>query len=147
MKEETMNPNGNIVNNFYGNVGYIYNGDVTYNGSVNYSNDNKEQKQEQEEVVSIDKLVESTGQVRQYFWGDSSWAVIFCVCRDCFNYADNMSQFEREFHCQEGLLSNTFRNNTYMRLPIDKWEQNGAKERVLRLVDAYKKAVKELPEK
>ena len=58
-----------------------------------------------------------------------------------------MSKFEREFHCPDGLLSNTFRNNTYMRLSIDKWEQNGVKERVLRLVDAYKKAVKKLPEK
>lgn len=116
-------------------------------GTINYNDYGcQEQKPEQEEVFSVDKLVESTGQVRQYFWGDSSWAVIFCVCRDCFNYADNMSKFEREFHCPDGLLSNTFRNNTYMRLSIDKWEQNGVKERVLRLVEAYKKAVKKIPE-
>ena len=30
-----------------------------------------------------------------------------------------------------------FRNNSYMRLHVDKWKENGAKERVLRLVDAY----------
>ena len=81
--------------------------------------------------------------VRQYFWKDSALAVIFCTCRDCYGYVNNMSQFEREFHCQEGLLSNTFRNNPYMRLHVDKWEQNGAKQRVLRLVEAYKKAVEE----
>jgi hypothetical protein len=52
-----------------------------------------------------------------------------------------MSQFERDFQCQEGLLSNTFRNNSYMRLHVDKWKENGAKERVLRLVDAYENAV------
>jgi len=42
---------------------------------------------------------------------------------------------------QEGLLSNTFRNNPYMRLHVDKWKENGAKERVLRLTDAYENAV------
>jgi hypothetical protein len=28
-----------------------------------------------------------------------------------------------------------------VRLPVSRWEQQGAKERVLRLVEAYKKAV------
>lgn len=89
----------------------------------------------------VPTLVTSVGKVRDYFWGDSSMAVIFCVCRDCYDYVDNMSQFERDFICQPGLLSNTFRNNPYMRLPVSRWEQQGAKERVLRLVEAYKKAV------
>ena len=52
-----------------------------------------------------------------------------------------MSQFERDFQCSEGLLSNAFRNNPYMRLNVSKWEQNGVKARVMRLVDAYKEAV------
>ena len=52
-------------------------------------------------------------------------------------------QFERDFQCQEGLLSNTFRNNTYMRMSVDKWEKMGVKARVLRLVEAYKNAVEE----
>lgn len=91
----------------------------------------------------VQMLVECVAQVREYFWRDSSMAVIFCVCRDCYDYANNMSQFERDFHCQEGLLSNTLRNNPYMRLPVSKWEQNGVKDRVLRLVEAYKNAVEE----
>ena len=90
-----------------------------------------------------EELLQGIDKVRAFFWGDSSMAVIFCVCRDCFGYANNMSQFEREFHCKEGLISNTFRNNPYMHLPVDKWRQNGAKERVLRLVEAYRKAVEE----
>ncbi len=80
-------------------------------------------------------------QVREYFWSESAMTVIFCVCRDCFSYPDNMSQFEREFECQEGLLSSTFRNNRYMRLHIDKWKQSGAKSRVLTLVDVYRRTV------
>ena len=102
-----------------------------------YGNNGREQGIE----VALAVLVASMESVRKYFWGDSSMAVIFCVCRDRYCYADNMSQFERDFQCQEGLLSNTFRNNPYMRLAIDKWKENGAKERVLRLVEAYENAV------
>ena len=86
-------------------------------------------------------LVACVERVREYFWGDSAMAVVFCTSRDCYGYANNMAQFERDFHCQEGLLSNTFRNNPYMRLHIDKWKENGAKERVLRLAEAYENAV------
>ena len=93
--------------------------------------------------VPVLMLVTSVAKVRKLFWSDSSMTVIFCVCRDYYDYANNMSQFERDFHCQEGLLSNTFRNNPYMRLPVDKWEQNGAKTRVLRLVEAYHKVVEQ----
>lgn len=100
---------------------------------------------EQQKAQEVDLSVMQAGvdKVRQYFWSDSAMAVIFCVCRDCYGYVDNMSQFEREFNCKEGLVSSTFRNNPYMRLHIDKWAQNGAKQRVLHLADEYQKAVKE----
>lgn len=91
--------------------------------------------------VALPVLVACVERVREYFWKPSAMAVIFCVCRDRYGYADNMSQFERDFQCTEGLLSNTFRNNPYMRLHVDKWKENGAKERVLRLVEAYENAV------
>ena len=94
--------------------------------------------------VALPVLVASVERVREYFWKPSAMAVIFCVCRDRYRYVDNMSQFERDFNCQEGLLSNTFRNNPYMRLHVDKWKENGAKDRVLRLVEAYEQAVQKL---
>ena len=95
------------------------------------------------EGIEVDTpvLVACVDNVLDYFWKPSAMAVIFCVCRDRYRYADNMSQFERDFQCPEGLLSNTFRNNPYMRLHIDKWKENGAKDRVLRLVEAYENAV------
>lgn len=96
---------------------------------------------EGETMYEVQTLVECVGAVRHLFWGDSSMAVIFGVCRDCFHYADNMSQFERDFGCSEGLISNTMRHNPYMRLAVDKWEHQGAKKRVLRLVEEYQKAV------
>lgn len=116
-----------------------FNAPVTFDGKTDFSDLGKQQQQEQQPDVQT--LAACVDGVREYFWRDSSLAVIFCVCRDNYGYADNMSQFERDFHCQEGLLSNTFRNNPYMRLHVDKWAQQGAKERVLRLVEAYKNAV------
>lgn len=101
-------------------------------------------RQKDQQPPEVSALATCADSVREYFWSDSALAVIFCTCRDCYGYANNMSQFERDFHCQEGLLSNTFRNNPYMRLHVDKWAQNGAKQRVLRLVEAYKNAVEKL---
>ena len=98
---------------------------------------------QQQKQYALTELTSGVDKVRRFFWSESAMAFIFCVCRDCFNYVNNMSQFEREFNCREGLVSNTFRNNPYMYMPIDKWAENGAKERVLRLVDAYKTAIKE----
>ena len=110
-------------------------------GEVHVGDNGKAVVAESETKYEVKMLVESVDAVRYLFWGDSSMAVIFAVCRDCFKYADNMSQFERDFGCSEGLISNTMRNNPYMRLAVDKWEQQGAKQRVLRLADEYKKAV------
>ena len=133
----TLTINKMQVTNFnnYGTYNEVEAGATQINNY--YDNNGRQQGLE----VALPVLVACVESVREYFWKDSAMAVIFCVCRDRYNYADNMSQFERDFQCQEGLLSNTFRNNPYMRLHVDKWKDNGAKERVLRLVEAYENAV------
>ena len=109
-------------------------------------------KEENKQDIAPDVLSRAISEVQPFFWGISSYAVVFCVCRDCFNYPDNMSQFERElanlsyqvgfkFLCSEGTISNTLKANPYMKLPVDKWEVNGAKERALILRDEFMKAV------
>ena len=134
-------------------MGVTFNGTVTFNGPMFDIHDNehvtivndrqRREGKEKNSALTTELLLACVAQVREYFWSESSMAVIFCVCRDNYGYANNMSQFEREFDCQEGLLSNTFRNNPYMRLPVEKWKRNDVKERVLKLVEAYKKAVEE----
>ena len=142
----------NVVNNFEaGSNCQVFNGNIrgcvfampgaTVNQHVpEPQTPDAPQDDEQPDVATLATCVDS---VRQYFWGDSALAEIFCTCRDCYGYANNMRQFERDFHCQEGLLSNTFRNNPYMRLHVDKWAQQGAKQRVLQLMEAYKNAVED----
>ena len=109
-------------------------------------------KEEEKKDLAPAVLSRAISEVQPFFWGISSYAVVFCVCRDCFNYPDNMSQFERElaslsyqvglkFLCSEGTISNTLKANPYMKLPVDKWEANGAKGRVLMLRDEFVKAV------
>ena len=79
-------------------------------------------------------------------------AVLFCVCRDCYDFPDNMSQFERvivslpftrelSYICNEGTISNALNASPYMKLHIDKWATNGAKERVLALRDKFINAI------
>ena len=118
------------------NVEHLYQADILKQLGIEL-----QVKQKADEQPEVSTLVACVDSVREYFWGDSALAVIFCTCRDNYGYADNMSQFERDFHCQEGLLSNAFRNNPYMRLHVNKWAQQGVKQRVLQLVEAYKNAV------
>ena len=111
-------------------------------GSITY-NDHRSPAREADAAKGVSK--EAMGRairaVQGLFWGQSSYAVVFCVCRDYYGYPDNMSLFEREFDCAPGTISGTFRNNDYMKLPVSRWRDNGAKERVLVLAEAYQKAV------
>ena len=133
-------------NNIYVQGSYV---DIHDNEVVNLSVDKGEVRLGQDATLlpaaaaeyPVAMLVECVDEVRPLFWGNSSMAVIFCVCRDCYHYADNMSQFERDFGCRENLLSTTFRDNPFMRVSSEKWPQMNVKQRVLTLVDAYKNAV------
>jgi len=121
-------------------------------GTMNVHAHEDSSKKENKQDIAPDVLSRAISEVQPFFWGISSYAVLFCVCRDCFNYPDNMSQFERDmaslsflvgpkYLCSEGTISNTLKANPYMKLPVDKWEANGAKERVLILRDEFVKAV------
>ena len=107
------------------------------------------QAEETKRNVTKEDLAGAVMACQKYFWASSSYAVLFCVCRDCFDYPDNMSMFEREimeidfserpdYTCSAGTVTSTVFNNPYMKLPIDRWKQNGAKERVLILADELK---------
>lgn len=147
-----------IVNNFAPGANYqVYNGNITgcifampgANVTQQVTNPAMPEDEEEKKKAEGQKLPAAdlatlracAAQVREYFWSESAMTVIFCVCRDCFGYPDNMSQFEREFECRENLLASTIYHNRYMRLHIDKWKQSGAKDRVLTLVDVYRRTV------
>ena len=87
-----------------------------------------------------------------HFWGNSSYAVLFCILRDFYGYPDNRTQYEKEmqalpyerkpsFECTTGVVSSTFSDNPFMKLPVESWERNGATSRVIHLVEKAKTAL------
>ena len=122
-------------------VGVTIHNFVMENNSTMVYNNNGNAEKVKTEPVSNDILARGITAVRGNCWGDSAIATIFCVCRDLYGYPDNQSQFERDFGWPEGVISNAFRHNPYMKLPIDNWRTNGAMARVLRLMDLYQNTI------
>ena len=109
---------------------------------------------EEECRLSRAVLTKAVNAVKKYFWGYSSNAVLYCVCRDCYHHSENMSKFERElmdldypggmtYMCKEGTIVNTITRNGYMKFHVDKWESMGVKSRVLKLRDEFKKTLED----
>ena len=128
-------------------------------GSEVFYNKGEVAKEKEPKItLTKDMLYQIVPQIQQYFRGSSSYAVLFCVGRDEFNYPDNMSQFEREmgdcpepeqldYLCPAGTLASAFYHNSYLKLPVKTWKDNGVKDKVLLLADHFRKAVKELNSK
>lgn len=114
---------------------------VMENNSTMVYNNYGESEKPKAEPVANEILARGITAVRGNFWGDSAIATIFCVCRDVYGYPDNKSQFERDFNCPQGVISNAFRSSPYMNLSIDKWRANGAMDRVLKLKDLFQNAI------
>lgn len=100
--------------------------------------DNKSDEGNKVDVEVLKKCVEK---VSWMFWDPCAITVVFCACFRCFGYENNMAQFERDFGCKEDLISRTLRNHPYMRLKLDDWKNNGAKDRELKLLQAFQDAV------
>ena len=78
-----------------------------------------------------------------YIWGNAAYTVAFCVCRDEYGWQDNASYFERQMEQQgiplpQGTINATMSRNPYMKLKTDKWDKNGAMERVLKLRNEFR---------
>ena len=92
--------------------------------------------------ISSEQMVIALKQCSAYIWGNSAYSIAFCVCRDAFNMGDNASQYERVL-CNQGIMLpagtiNTAMNrNQWMKYPIDRWEENGASGRALKLRNAF----------
>lgn len=79
---------------------------------------------------------------KAFIWGNAAYAVVFCVCRDLYHLANNASNFERllaeaGFEIPDGTTNNAMSRNPWMKLHIDRWEQQGVMERALKLRDNF----------
>lgn len=78
-------------------------------------------------------LARAVEAVQSYFWAQSSWAVVYCVCRDHLGMKDNMSEFEKlvqgltftknVYKCPTGTIQKAIANNDHMRYPLHRWPE------------------------
>ena len=99
-----------------------------------------------QESVSSELMVNALKQCRAYIWGNSAYAVAFCLCRDRYQWQDNGSYFEtlmeeQGMECPKGTIAATFYNNKYMKMHIDKWKNAQVPKRVMLLVNQLEMAV------
>ena len=82
------------------------------------------------------RLVKAVEACQPFFWAKSAWAVVFCVCRDCFGVADCVSAFEKRImglafshrvkEYTAGTIHRALCNNDYLKKPLGKWEEGRA---------------------
>ena len=85
----------------------------------------------------FEDVIKAAEACQSYFWAQSSWAVVYCVCRDHLKMEMSMSEFERRVAdyplspktrpCPEGTIRKAFSNNPDMNLPIRRWSEDRAK--------------------
>ena len=89
------------------------------------------------------RLAKAVEECQPYFWAKSAWAVVFCVCRDCFGVADNVSAFEKRVQglkfskvvkgCPSNTIHTTFGNHSYMKKHISKWDDGRERKLAVQL--------------
>ena len=121
---------------------------VSYNECMAILNRDKAEQQQQGDVFQ--RLAKAVSEGNLLFWASSSWAVVYCVARDCCGYEGSMKEFEQkamtmtlpttfEHVCTRGAVQRTISNHPYMRLHIDKWKENGASLREIVLKEFLRK--------
>ena len=96
--------------------------------------------------------------VQSLFWGQSSYAVVFCALRDHYKYGENATLFEDDidaiskiikldFPCPPNTIATSFYNNSYLKLPVSRWDARRVKARSFKLVQAVVNEVDSLLKK
>ena len=127
------------------------NGDVIEAGGVKNVTNNyygEAAAKPADEMPTDDKLAEAIEGCQAYFWANSAYAVLFCLLRDEYGMAGNMSQFEakveqlpyggkRSYTCPKGTIVNAFSNNPIYKQPVGKWKDK-ASTRIQKLLEEFR---------
>ena len=86
---------------------------------------------------SFEDIVRASEACQSYFWAQSSWAVVYCVCRDHLKMDISMNEFERQvaehplkpgtYPCPASTVRSTLKNNDYMHSPLHRWPEDRTK--------------------
>jgi hypothetical protein len=90
-----------------------------------------------EQVTSLNDVIKAAEACQANFWAQSSWAVVYCVCRDHLGMEMSMSEFERRVAdyplspktkpCREGTIRAAFSDNDYLHYSIHRWSEGRSK--------------------
>ena len=133
-------------------LGNIFHGSVTFNGPMFDIHDNahvviqnSRVEPEAETECSPEHLARAIESVQSFFWAQSAWAVVYCVCRDHLKMSDNMTEFERMVEtmplragvcsCPLGTVRKTVLRNDFMRYPIHRWPEGRASKLAQKLIE------------
>lgn len=93
-----------------------------------------------------DLLARAIENCQQFFWGNSAYAVVFCICRDVYKMTPNKTAFEemvenlqytkkRDHTCRAGTIANAFSDNPIYNEDIMKWDNFNPAKRIIKLRD------------
>ena len=82
----------------------------------------QEHTDEEKKEINSEQLARAIENCQKYFWGNSSYAVVFCIYRDDYKVKISQTDFEmvvenlpfkihRDYQCTTGTISNAFSNN------------------------------------
>lgn len=101
--------------------------------------------------LRIEDLARAVEATQSFFWAQSAWAVVYCVCRDHLGVTESMTDFERRVEtlpftkrvveCPAGTVQRTISNNEYMKYSIHRWGELDAKSRAILLAEKLVEAI------
>ena len=149
-EEEKIQLLSKFVNGGNTKIGQII---LDNHGTMNINNGEAKPMGDNLASTNIDSSMVSQALAKcgDYIWGNSAYAVPFCVCRDVYGWEDNASLFERKLELEgvelpPGTINTAINRNPYMKLPIFKWKDNGAKERVLKFKEEFERLMEDFSE-
>jgi len=100
--------------------------------------------------LSLQKLACAIENCQKYFWGNSSYGVVFCLCRDDYEVEPNKSAFENlagnlpytkklSYICTENTIANAFQNNPIFNENVNNWDSKNPMKRIIKLRDELRK--------
>lgn len=113
----------------------------------------KQQEAEPKKEIGSEELACAIENCQQYFWGNSAYAVLFCLMRDKVKKEISQTKFERmvemlpykktrSYQCPTGTIANAFSDNTFLRTNISEWETSGAPQRAVLLLQKLREELK-----
>ena len=104
------------------------------------------EKNSDRKVFSKEQLARAIEHCQEFFWGNSAYAVVFCICRDEYNMNMGKTAFEdmveklpykrkRDFTCPKGTIANAFSDNQIFNENIKEWDRYSPLLRIIKLRD------------